>query len=136
MRGWTDGGWKLALGPAADTSVGEVLGHPREISTERLRGAWWVSFDTIPADGGYDPDTSLAAEQAVIPYWAETFLVRWNNTRDSSNATHELTRLITSESSVKHRFPTALSIRLSCNEVEIRWPGDSLRMTRRTGPHS
>ncbi|HEX6941703.1 MAG TPA: hypothetical protein VF128_02180 [Gemmatimonadaceae bacterium] len=137
VRGWTDGGWTLALAPAPDTAAGEVIGQPRQISTERLRGAWWIFLDTIPADAGYDPDTSLAAEQAVIPYGAENFLVRWKAVRDTASATHDLVRVVASESaSVKHRFPQALSLRLSCSEVELRWPGDSMRMTRRTGPHS
>lgn len=136
VRGWTSGGWTLSLAPALDTAAGEVVLEPREISAERLRGEWWVSFDTIPADGGYDPDTSLAAELAVIPYGTENFLVRWSTARDSST-THELTRLIIAESiGVKHYFPPVLSFTLSCTEVQLLWPGDSMRMTRRTGRYS
>lgn len=133
-RGWTDGGWRMTLAPAHDSTKLEVFGEA-ELTPARVAGEWWAVLDTIAGDPGLaraDEQQGEKVEPAGAAAVAGTYLASPSppETRITLRPTDER-----DTNPLPSGLPT-LEVRLDCRTAVLRFGSDSLILTRRAGPNS
>jgi hypothetical protein len=134
-RGWTDGGWRMTLAPAHDSTVLEVFGEA-PLTPARVAGEWWAVLDTIAGDPGLDAPADEQEDETVEPVGDAAVAGTYFASRSAPGT--RVTLRPTGERDTKplpSGLPT-IDVRLDCRAAVLRFGSDSLILTRRGGPNS
>ena len=134
-RGWTDGGWRMTLAPAHDSTKLEVFGEA-ELTPARVAGEWWAVLDTIAGDPGLDARAEEQEGEKAEPAGAAAIAGTYLASRSAPGTRIALRPTDQRDPNPLPSGSPAIEVRLDCRTAVLRFALDSLILTRRAGPNS
>jgi hypothetical protein len=135
QRGWTDGGWRMTLAPAHDSTQLEVFGEA-ELTAARVAGEWWAVLDTIAGDPGLDAGVNEQDHIKVAPPGAAKVAGTYFASPSPPGTTLTLRPADERDPNSPPSGLPIIDVRLDCRTAVLRFESDSLILTRRSGPNS